>query len=54
MVLVQGTARVDEEDLRANRERYWREARLMKIAPVSQEMICNYISTQVLGLPKSY
>jgi acyl-CoA dehydrogenase len=35
-------------------ERYWREARLMKIAPVSQEMICNYISTQVLGLPKSY
>jgi len=26
MVLVQGTARVDEEDLRANRERYWREA----------------------------
>ena len=35
-------------------ERYWREARLMKIAPVSQEMVCNYISTQVLGLPKSY
>ncbi len=35
-------------------ERYWREARLMKIAPVSQEMICNFISAQVLGLPKSY
>ena len=35
-------------------ERYWREARLMKIAPVSQEMVCNYISAQVLGLPKSY
>jgi acyl-CoA dehydrogenase len=35
-------------------ERYWREARLMKIAPVSQEMVCNYISTRVLGLPKSY
>jgi acyl-CoA dehydrogenase len=35
-------------------ERYWREARLMKIAPVSQEMVCNYIGTQVLGLPKSY
>jgi acyl-CoA dehydrogenase len=35
-------------------ERYWREARLMKIAPVSQEMVCNFISTQVLGLPKSY
>jgi acyl-CoA dehydrogenase len=35
-------------------ERYWREARLMKIAPVSQEMVCNYIGTNVLGLPKSY
>jgi acyl-CoA dehydrogenase len=35
-------------------ERYWREARLIKIAPVSQEMVCNYISSQVLGLPKSY
>ena len=35
-------------------ERYWREARLMKIAPVSQEMVCNYIGAQVLGLPKSY
>jgi acyl-CoA dehydrogenase len=35
-------------------ERYWREARLMQIAPVSQEMVCNYISTNVLGLPKSY
>jgi acyl-CoA dehydrogenase len=35
-------------------ERYWREARLMLIAPVSQEMVCNYISTNVLGLPKSY
>jgi acyl-CoA dehydrogenase len=35
-------------------ERYWREARLIQIAPVSQEMVCNYISTKVLGLPKSY
>lgn len=35
-------------------ERYWREARLLQIAPVSQEMICNYISSNVLGLPKSY
>jgi acyl-CoA dehydrogenase len=35
-------------------ERYWREARLMMIAPVSQEMVCNYVSTRVLGLPKSY
>ncbi len=35
-------------------ERYWREARLMKIAPVSQEMVLNYVATKVLGLPRSY
>ncbi|CAG9274691.1 acyl-CoA dehydrogenase family protein [Paraburkholderia unamae] len=35
-------------------ERLWREARLLKIAPVSQEMVLNYVSEKVLGLPKSY
>jgi acyl-CoA dehydrogenase len=35
-------------------ERYWREARLMRIAPISQEMIMNYVSEHVLGLPRSY
>jgi acyl-CoA dehydrogenase len=35
-------------------ERYWREARLMRIAPVSQEMILNYVAEHVLGLPRSY
>jgi acyl-CoA dehydrogenase len=35
-------------------ERYWREARLMKIAPVSQEMVLNFISNKILGLPRSY
>jgi acyl-CoA dehydrogenase len=35
-------------------ERYWREARLMRIAPISQEMIQNYVSEHVLGLPRSY
>jgi acyl-CoA dehydrogenase len=35
-------------------ERYWRESRLMKIAPVSQEMILNYVAEHVLGLPRSY
>jgi alkylation response protein AidB-like acyl-CoA dehydrogenase len=35
-------------------ERMWRESRLLKIAPVSQEMVLNYISTKVLGLPRSY
>lgn len=35
-------------------ERYWRESRLLKIAPVSQEMVLNYVSDKILGLPKSY
>jgi acyl-CoA dehydrogenase len=35
-------------------ERYWREARLLRIAPVSQEMILNYIAERTLGLPRSY
>ncbi len=34
--------------------RYWREARLMKIAPISQEMVLNYLAEHVLGLPRSY
>jgi acyl-CoA dehydrogenase len=34
--------------------RYFREARLMKIAPVSQEMILNYLGSHTLGLPRSY
>jgi acyl-CoA dehydrogenase len=35
-------------------ERYWREARLLKIAPISQTMVLNFIATKILGLPKSY
>ena len=35
-------------------ERYFREARLMRIAPISQEMVLNYLAERVLGLPKSY
>lgn len=35
-------------------ERYFREARLMRIAPVSQEMTLSYLATHVLGLPRSY
>jgi len=35
-------------------ERYWKESRLMKIAPVSQEMVMNYVAEHVLGLPRSY
>jgi alkylation response protein AidB-like acyl-CoA dehydrogenase len=35
-------------------ERLWREVRLYKIAPVSQQMVLNYLSEHVLGLAKSY
>ncbi len=35
-------------------ERYWRESRLMRIAPISQEMVLNYVAEHVLGLPRSY
>lgn len=35
-------------------ERLWREARLLKIAPVSQEMVLNYVAEKILGLPRSY
>ncbi|MEO5722772.1 MAG: acyl-CoA dehydrogenase family protein [Ilumatobacteraceae bacterium] len=35
-------------------ERYWREARLMRLAPISQEMVLNYVAEHVLGLPRSY
>ncbi|MGV9675955.1 acyl-CoA dehydrogenase family protein [Nocardia sp. NPDC003482] len=34
--------------------RYFREARVMRIAPISQEMILNYLGSHVLGLPRSY
>jgi alkylation response protein AidB-like acyl-CoA dehydrogenase len=35
-------------------ERLWREVRLYKIAPVSQQMALNFLAERVLGLPKSY
>ncbi len=34
--------------------RYFREARLTRIAPLSQEMVLNYLGEHVLGLPRSY
>jgi acyl-CoA dehydrogenase len=37
-----------------NISRFFRESRLMKIAPVSQEMILNFLGSHVLGLPRSY
>jgi acyl-CoA dehydrogenase len=35
-------------------ERLYREIRLYKIAPVSQQMVLNYLGEHVLGLPRSY
>jgi acyl-CoA dehydrogenase len=35
-------------------ERYFREAMIARIAPVSREMILNFIAERVLQLPKSY
>jgi acyl-CoA dehydrogenase len=35
-------------------ERYLREAMIVRLAPVSQQMILNFIAEKVLGLPKSY
>ena len=35
-------------------ERYFRECRMLKIAPVTQEMVLNSISEHVLELPRSY
>ncbi len=35
-------------------ERYWREARLMKLAPITQEMILNFVAEHELDLPRSY
>lgn len=37
-----------------NVERYWREARLLRLAPISQEMALNFVAEHALGLPKSY
>ncbi len=34
--------------------RYFREARLLKIAPISQEMILNFLGAHTLKLPRSY
>jgi acyl-CoA dehydrogenase len=35
-------------------ERYFREARLTRLVPITQELALNYIGENVLGLPRSY
>ena len=32
-------------------ERYWRESRLFRIAPISNEMVLNFITQHVFDLP---
>jgi acyl-CoA dehydrogenase len=35
-------------------ERLWRDARLFRFAPVSEEMVLNFVAQHDLGLPRSY
>jgi acyl-CoA dehydrogenase len=35
-------------------ERLWRDARLFRFAPISEEMILNFIAVHDLGMPRSY
>ena len=35
-------------------ERLWRDARLFRFAPISEEMILNFIAQHNLGMPRSY
>jgi len=35
-------------------ERKFRETRIFQVAPVSPNMVLNYVAAHVLGLPKSY
>ena len=35
-------------------ERYFREARLARLVPITQELALNYLGERVLGLPRSY
>ena len=35
-------------------ERLWRDQRLFRFAPVSEEMILNFVAQHTLGMPRSY
>lgn len=35
-------------------ERLWRDARLFRLAPISEEMVLNFVAQHDLGLPRSY
>jgi acyl-CoA dehydrogenase len=34
--------------------RHWAQARLQRVAPVSNQLVLNYMAEKVLGLPRSY
>ncbi|WP_425493643.1 acyl-CoA dehydrogenase family protein [Natronocalculus amylovorans] len=50
-VQVHGGRGVDRE---YDVERYFREARLTRLVPITQELALNYLGENVLGLPRSY
>lgn len=35
-------------------ERYWRDIRVLKVAPIANELVLSYLGEHVLGLPRSY
>ena len=35
-------------------ERYWRDVRVERIAPIANELVLAYLGEKVLGLPRSY
>lgn len=35
-------------------ERLWRDTRLFKFAPLSEEMVLNYVAQHDLSVPQSY
>jgi alkylation response protein AidB-like acyl-CoA dehydrogenase len=45
-----GFAFAEEYDV----ERKWREARLYRVAPISNNLVLSYLAEHVLGLPRSY
>ncbi len=45
-----GLGYMQESDI----ERHWRNLRLMKMVPITQQMTANFLSSKALGLPRSY
>ena len=64
LLAAQATARATERSMQtmggmgfakeSHVERLWRDCRLFRFAPISEEMILNYIAVHDLGMPRSY